>query len=167
MTAVTQLRSKRFNGYLRTALPSELDTIVDSVVNEYRLAQPPARERTLNELGERSAGVLTVYGERMAAIAVRMESPEPLKRGLIGVGMGVGVLMEPYDTLISLAAINHSAQLLGTSLAGLTADLAQALPPAARSVFEDFAARSDRDKSLHAMRLGTTGSGPTFRYVPA
>ncbi|MEV6553603.1 hypothetical protein AB0M57_33620 [Streptomyces sp. NPDC051597] len=167
VAAVRNLRDKRFNGYLGVALPHDLDTIVEEVVIDYLNSSHERRTSVLNETNPRAAGVLSVYGERMAAIAVRSSSQTPLERGLVAMGMAQGRLEYSHDNLIVLAAVNHSALAIGSSLSQLITVVADALPAAALSSFLAFAGRTERDKALTAMRLGTSGSGPTLRYVSA
>ncbi len=121
----------------------------------------------IGELDQRAAGVLSVYGERMAAIAVRTRSPDPLRRGTVAMGMADGLLEDARANLIVLAAVNHSAIMIGTSLSRLIDEVADDLPEPAAAGFRAFANRSERDKSLQAMGLGTVGTEDRFRYTSA
>jgi hypothetical protein len=87
MNITARLTGKQFNGYLRLRLPHELDDVVNQVVAAYRSATPAERQAIVSDMQPRAAGVLSAYGERMAAIAVRSQSVEPLQRGLVAMGM--------------------------------------------------------------------------------
>lgn len=76
-------------------------------------------------------------------------------------------LEDPRGNLYPLAAINHSATLLGTDLGQVIDRVATVLPDPAVQALRDFASRAERDKSLRAMRLGTAGQGAEFRYISA
>ncbi len=165
MGSVFVLLDKRFNGYRVIRLPDERDDVVTSVVEGYCQADAATRQRMLDDLAPRAAGVLSVYGERMAAIAVRTGSTLPLQRGLIGMGMANDRLEDHRNNLIVLAAVNHRATLLGTTLDEQVTAVARFLPASAEAGFRAFAGRAERDKSLSAMALATYGSGPDFRYV--
>ena len=160
-----QLAGKRFNGYLATRLPHELDAVVASAVAEYRAASPSARREMAENLQPRAAGVLSAYGQRMAAVAVRTGAVEPLRDGLVAMGVAEARLSDARDNLIVLAAVNHSAELLGTDLATLVDEIADEVPAAASAGFRDFAARQPQHKSLKSMGLRIWGQGESFLYV--
>ena len=112
----------------------------------------------------RSAGVLCTYAERLAAIAVRASSVEPLHDGLVAVAMAVEALDDYRDHLYPLAAVNHSAAMLGTTFSALVNTVADELPPAALTRLRAFNEREERDRSLQAFGLRTDGSGDEVRY---
>ena len=165
MNLIAPLSGKQFDGYLRRRLPHELDGIVGSIVDAYRQGLPPLRMEMLGDMSARAAGVLSAYGERMAAIAVRNRSEEVLSQGLVAIGIADTALDDPRNNLLVLAVVNHSASMLGTDLERLLDGVAADLPRSALVNFRAFAARAATDKSLSAMGLGTSGSGETFRYV--
>ncbi|MFE6022748.1 hypothetical protein ACFQ6O_40590 [Streptomyces sp. NPDC056441] len=161
------LEGKRFNGYLRIKLPHELDEIVESVVAGYMQAAPSSRHEILGTVSTRAAGVLSAYGERMAAVGVRTGSEAPLGRALVAMGMADGNLEDSRDNLIVLAAVNHSAAVIESSLDQILAKVAQFIPDPALVNFQAFARREESDKSLWSMGLGVVGAGASFRYVSA
>jgi hypothetical protein len=161
------LTGREFNGYLRIRIPHELDNKVRQLVQSFRAASAQARGELISALSPRAASVLSAFGERMAAVAVRTRSPEHLRLGLVGMGLADARLEDPRMNLRILAAVNHSAEEIGTSLVELLNEVASDLPPEALKTFLLFTQRSDRDKSLSAMGLGTWGSGEDFQYVSA
>ena len=167
MTALSRLGGKQFNGYLKIKLPHDLDAVVDSAVDAYRGEDASRRQQMIDETTLGVAGVLSAYGQRMAAVAVRAQSPVVLERALLAVGIAQGRLQDPRDNLYPLAAINHSATLLGTDLGQVIDRVATLLPAPAVQALRAFASRAERDKSLRAMGLGTAGQGAEFRYVSA
>jgi hypothetical protein len=164
MNIAARLTGKQFNGYLRIRLPHELDVVVDQVVAAYRSATPAVRQAIVSDLHPRAAGVLSAYGERMAAIAVRSQSVEPLQRGLVAMGVADRRLEHYRTNLYVLAAVNHSAVAIGSDLPNVIDSIAPDLPEAALARFRRFTERSERDKSLQAFGLGVVGAGGTFRY---
>ncbi|MER5266104.1 hypothetical protein ABTZ99_28855 [Actinosynnema sp. NPDC002837] len=158
------LLDRRFNGYLGIKLSHELDDVVESVVAGYLDATPAARQEILDAIRPRAAGVLCVFGQRMATMAVRTDSTVPLYRGLIGMGMAERTLDDPRNSLFVLAAVNHSATTLGTSITRVATDLRRYLPEPAFEKFLAFDRRDERDKSLPAFAMAAYGSGAEFRY---
>ncbi|MFF3967867.1 hypothetical protein ACFYZI_40725 [Streptomyces griseorubiginosus] len=161
---LSRLRDKRFNGYLRIRLPHELDTEVETIVAAYMQASTPVRQRMTDSIDGRTAGVFSAYGQRMASTAVRAQSVEPLKRGLVSVSLAEGRLNQPYDNLFVLAALNDAAIVIGSTLKTVLADVARVLPQTGLTAIQKFDQRQDRDKTLESMGLRTTGSGQTFLY---
>lgn len=168
MGAIRQLDGKQFNGYLGIRIPHELDDVVTSIVDAYWHGSPDARKAMLDQMGPRSAGVLSAYGQRMATVAVRTRSEEWLRRGLVGMGMAAP-LLEQLDgnqsNLIVLGAVNHAAETLGHDLGGLIDRVAPVLPETALAHFRGFAGQDPRRKRLAAMGLRTVGTGDEFRYA--
>jgi hypothetical protein len=164
MNITARLTGKQFNGYLRLRLPHELDDVVNQVVAAYRSATLAERQAIVSDMQPRAASVLSAYGERMAAIAVRSQSVEPLQRGLVAMGMAEGRLEDNRTNLYVLAAVNHSAVTIGSDLTTVIDGIASELPEAALAGFRRFTERSERDKSLQAFGLGVVGTGGTFKY---
>jgi hypothetical protein len=117
-----------------------------------------------DEMDSDIAEVLSAYGERMAAMAVRQRSAEPLRRGLVAMGLADALLKDSRVNLIVLAAVNHSATTIGTELSRMIEEVAPDLPESASAKFRAFTKRSERDKSLQSMGLGAQGAGESFRY---
>ncbi|MGW1029997.1 hypothetical protein ACWD4J_41160 [Streptomyces sp. NPDC002577] len=163
--ALSRLQGSRFRGYLKVRLPHDLDAEVTSVITAYMSSSERARQETITRVGSRVAAVLSAYGQRMASMAVRTNSVEVLRRGVVAVGLAEGRLEDPRDNLFVLAAVNDGASLIGTSLGRLIADVANRLPPSALPGLREFDEREESGKSLQAMGLRGVGSGPTFLYV--
>ena len=161
------LNNRDFNGYLRRRIPHDLDKTVEEFVQAFRSARPQGRQELISGLTPRAAGVLSSFGERMAAVAVRTRSIGYLRLGLVAVGLAEGRLDDPRTNLVVLAAIHHSATEIGSSLADLIDDVAVDLSGQAVATFRAFAQRDNYDKSLRVMGLGTAGQGEDFRYISA
>jgi hypothetical protein len=165
--SLSRLDGKQFNGYRVVRLPHALDAVVESVVTAYVDGSAPVRRRMSETASPRAASALIAYGERMAAVAVRTQSQQPLRRALVAMGLAYGRLDDQRDTLYPLVAVNHSAGLLDTELSRLIDAVADYLPDAAVTAFRAFVNRDEADKSLRCMGLGTTGSNADFRYISA
>ncbi|MER7172874.1 hypothetical protein [Streptomyces mesophilus] len=159
------LEDKRFNGYLKIALPHALDAQVHRYIRSYLSGSAEHRAWMLNRLRPRAGSVLCVYGQRMAAMAVREESRDALNKGLVAVAIGAGRSEYEHDELYPLVALHHSAILLEVSLQRALEQIAYLLPSQGTQQIQCFLDRSDEDKSLEGMRLATEGQGDSFRYV--
>lgn len=162
--SVAILKDKRFDGYLRYVIPHDLDAAIDVVIQSYMQSSAPVRQKAIDDLNDRSASVLSVYGQRMASTAVRAGSIDPLHRGVVAVGMAEERLSDARENLYPLAAINDGASLVGTSLRELITDASAFLPLTAVDRLRAFDQRQEQDKSLEAMGMRRTGSGQKFLY---
>lgn len=153
-----RFQDRRFNGYLGVRLPHELDNEVDAFVTAYMSSPEPL------DLGRRTAGVLSAYGQRMASVAVRTRSPEPLRRGLVAIGLAEAHLEDPRNNMYGLAALHDGASLIGTPLTALIAEVSPLLPPSGVAALRAFDRSQDRDKTIEAMGIRRTGEGETFLY---
>lgn len=165
MASATRLRDREFNGYLRRRIPHALDGTVTAVVEGYRSGTPAMREQLLQTVDRKAAGVLSAFGERMAAVAVRSRSADPLILGLTAAGIADPALADRRDNLRVLAALNDAAGRVGRSLVDLVNTVRADIPGSAYDEFLRFCGRSPRDKSLAAMGMGASGSGDNFSYV--
>ncbi|MFB6560287.1 hypothetical protein ACFCYH_15605 [Streptomyces sp. NPDC056400] len=164
---MSKLDDRRFNGYLKIRLPHELDSVVDSFIDAYQSATRKGRQELVGSVSPRAAAVLSSFGQRMAAQAVRSGSEKPLERAVVAIAIAEQRLLDPRENLIVLAAMNHSAELLNSSLPQIVARMAGTIPPRITAGLEEFCQRDEHDKSLKSMGLGASGSGGTFLYVSA
>jgi hypothetical protein len=164
MTLVSRLNDKQFNGHRVRVIPHPLDEVIIQVIDTYRGASKAQRQAMLEEVTQRSGGVLCASAERLAAMAVRANSVAPLYQALVAIGIGDEALEDYRDHLFSLTAVDHSAGLLSTTLSALIDTVANELPPAGLTCLHMFNRRQPRDRSLQAFGLRTEGEGPEFRY---
>ena len=165
MRVSDRLLDRRFNGYRGTAIPNELDLIVQSVVDAYKQATPEVRSDMIGLIGPRPAARLSIYGERMAAVAVRTCSVAPLHSGLTAMALAESRLEDWRDNIYCLAAVNHAAEAIGVSPVMIVDDLSSLFSSEILDHFRNFFAQEPRNKSLKAMGMSTHGSGSDFRYA--
>jgi hypothetical protein len=158
------LTSDHFSGYLRQPIPSPADEVVRQVVQSYLAAAPDSRAAVVSQLDEEASQVLNAFAQREATRAVRSSSLQPIRLGLVAVGMGLpgGDFRE---TQTALALLDHSARLLGSDLDALIEDISALLPPPAHRPFADFLRRDDRHSLLRPMGYAAQGAGSQFAYV--
>jgi hypothetical protein len=161
---VARLDDKQFNGYRLRRIPHPIGDVVAGVVGAYRDGSPAERQAILSEMTAKPAAVLCAAAERLAGTAVRTGSVDPLRQALVAVGMAIEALDDDRDHLYPCAATDHSAALLGTSLAPLVNSVADVLPPGALAKLRAFDECDLRDRSLQAFGLRTDGDGDNFRY---
>ncbi|MFC1437637.1 hypothetical protein ABUW04_05140 [Streptacidiphilus sp. N1-10] len=164
MSFSNRLMDKRFNGYRMMPIPNELDKIVQSVVHAYRNGTPHEREIMIGQIKARSAMRLAIYGERMAAVAVRTTTVAPLRDGLTALALAVTRIEDFREFLLLLTPVGHAADTIGVAPLSLVEDLKPLFPESALQLMHDFLAKAPQDRSLKSMGLKTRGTGNDFRY---
>ncbi len=108
---LARLGGDRFNGYLDHPIPSDTDEDVRAVVNAYLNADSRGREAILECDVERRAGLIEIFAECLAVLAVRMQSVEPIRLALVAMGMAIP--QEDFrHVLKGLAKLDYSAHYL-------------------------------------------------------
>jgi hypothetical protein len=151
--------------YLLSPIPHPSDGVADAVVAAYRRASSPRRREMETRIDHRTAQILCIRGERLAAEAVRGASPEPLRRALVALGLAQLGLLDHRTNLVPMAAVDNSANMVGVSLSMLLDEVSGDLPEPAVVALRAFDGRKERNRSLRAMGLRTDGAGETFRYA--
>jgi hypothetical protein len=163
---VSRLSGDRYNGYVDQPIPSVIDEDAYSVVQAYLKADPQGRaalvQHTIGEPWE----VLEIFAQRQAVVAVRTGSLEPIRLGLVAVGMAVPHGDYRY-VLNALSKLDYSARLLGEDLADVFKDVGPILPEESTSFIGEFLTAEDRrdDMLLKGMGYAPKGSGQEFTYV--
>lgn len=159
-----RLSDKQFDGHRLRRIPHPLDDVIGGAIDAFRKATPSQRRAMLAGMAPRPAGVLCCFAERLAAVAVRTRSIEPLHRALVAVAIAVVALEDDRDHLCALAAVHHSAVMLGITFTTLVDSVARELPGVGLARLQDFGRREEQDRSLQAFGLRTEGEGESFRY---
>src|SRR3982751_6117934 len=77
-------------GYYRSRIPCPEDERGARVVRAFSESSPGRQAVFREAIDGVRAGLLLVFSERMAALAVRMESGEPVVQGLLAAALGPG-----------------------------------------------------------------------------
>src|SRR3954453_10853223 len=97
--------------YYRARIPCREDEQVARVVRAFSEASPGRQAVFREAIDGMRAGLLLVFSERVAALAVRLESSEPLVQGLIAASLAQEG--DPREALAVPALHRRSAELLG------------------------------------------------------
>jgi hypothetical protein len=113
-------------GYYRSRIPCPDDERVARVARAFAESSPGRQAVFREAVDGARAGLLLVFSERMAALAVRMESGEPIVQGLVAASLAQEG--DPREALAVPALHRRSAEILGLDTVRL---------------FDDAAARTD------------------------
>jgi hypothetical protein len=98
-------------GYYRSRIPCPDDEAVARVVRAFSESSPGRQAVFRDAVDGVRAGLLLVFSERMAALAVRMESGEAIVQGLVAAS--VAQEGDPREALVVPALHRRSAEILG------------------------------------------------------
>jgi RNA binding exosome subunit len=120
--ALSDFRKMNFTGYRLWTLPNETDEKISRIIDLFMSmnAEEKSHARKLIK-GRRISSILLAYSERMAILAVRIKSKEPLARGLFA------HILEDFksddrENLLVLSLIRHSANKIGVNVREIIAE---------------------------------------------
>lgn len=103
--------------YYRSRIPCAEDEQIARVVRAFSEASPGRQAVFREAIDGARAGLLLVFSERMAALAVRMESGEPAVQGLVAASLAQEG--DPREALSVPALHRRSAEILGLDISRL------------------------------------------------
>jgi hypothetical protein len=98
-------------GYYRSRIPCSADSEIARVINRFTESTPREQAAFRAGIDRSRAGLLQVWSERVASLAVRLDSPSPLVLGLVGLSLAQGE--EDYDALLIAPLHRRSAEKVG------------------------------------------------------
>jgi hypothetical protein len=99
------------DGYYRSRIPCREDEQVARVVRAFTEASPGRQAVFRESIDGARAGLLLVFSERLAALAVRLGSSAPLVQGLVGASLAQEG--DPREALLVPPLHRRSAEILG------------------------------------------------------
>jgi hypothetical protein len=111
-TELSRLELPGDGGYYRSRIPCAEDSEIARAVNAFAEATPREQAAFRAGIDRSRAGLLQVWSERIAALAVRLDSPRPLVIGLVGLSLAQAD--EPdHEALLVAPLHRRSAEKLG------------------------------------------------------
>jgi hypothetical protein len=154
----------RYAGYLQRDLPDPLDLVLGRVVERFADGDAETRAAILETQTLDAARALSVYGERMASLAVHEDSTGMLLRGLVAVGLAAA--REYHKELIVLLPLfDRSARKLTIDPDALFDAAAEILGEASPEWLSRFPERSEAERDLAGMRYEERPSDKGLLYA--
>lgn len=153
------LELDRNHGYGPRPIPSDRDSEIETVVR--RGLSPEGYGELRSGVRPEHQAVLRAYAERMASLAVRRQSAEPLGAALVALALG-GLDDGSREALLILPLIYRSAELLGEDPAALFRQAAVRVGETAAGELGRFLGRDDR--SIRSMGYVEGADEDGFRY---
>lgn len=99
--------------YFQQPIPSEIDFLLDDVVQKIIKTNPERRAEFQSLLAEHSRSLFGIYGHRAATRAQREDQPDLLNQGMAAAVFANYVIPNTRCLEISLAVYHHAARKLG------------------------------------------------------
>jgi hypothetical protein len=136
--------------YFWGPLPAPFDETVAALVDAYIGGDEDEKAAIVDGLDTDKAWTLSAYAERAASLAVHGQSPEPLVRGLVAIGLAAARLYHK-ELLLLLPLFWRSAERLGVDGELLFKSSADLLGDDAPSWLRAFPDREPGNRTLEVM----------------
>jgi hypothetical protein len=148
--------------YFKQPISSELDEKISSYIAELISLERGQLEAFLEKIADDNARVLGLYAERMATLAVRSNSVEPIINGLVAL-LIYARTEDPRDVLLVLSLLHDAAIKTAGSARKIFDEVGSVIGGV--ELLNGFLNRSDEDKSIGAMGYEESKSEEGFLYV--
>ena len=108
---LARLQAPGGGGYYRSRIPCAQDSEIARAVSAFAGATPREQAAFRAGIDRTRAGLLQVWSERIAALAVRLDSSRPLVVGLVGLSLAQGD--DDHEALLVAPLHRRSAEILG------------------------------------------------------
>jgi len=162
--SMRQLNPTRLAGWGASRMPNEIDDEITDVIKGY-LELDDGEKRKVRESVERDQKfVFLAFAERMASLAIRLRSQEPLMIAMMAMFLQIGT-GDVREDILRLTLIHAAAQKLGIDPRCVFLESARQFGLDDTSGLEAFLKRSDEDKSLDSMGYVEGADEDGFRFV--
>jgi len=110
-TELSRLQAPGGGGYYRSRIPCAEDSEIARAINAFTESTPREQAAFRSGIDRTRAGLLQVWSERIAALAVRLDSPKPLVLGLVGLSLAQAD--DDHEALLVAPLHRRSAEKLG------------------------------------------------------
>jgi hypothetical protein len=150
------------SAYFKQAIPSAIDEEIGDVLVRLSSCDEDELASVAGGIAGAHARVLSLFAERMASLAVRKNSPDPIRRGLAAL-MIVARTADVREVLLVLSLLHDAAMKVTGSAKELFADVGALFGGA--EFLNGFLKRSDEDKRIQVMGYEESETEDGFLYV--
>ena len=156
------LERARGSDYYKQAIPSDIDAAIGEALARLSSCDDADRALVVEGIAGDHARVLKLFAERMASLAVRRNSPEPVRKGLAALSI-VTRTEDEREVLLVLSLLHDAAMKVSGSAKEIFAEGGAVLGGA--KLLNGFLRRSDADKHIKAMGYEESETEDGFLYV--
>jgi hypothetical protein len=149
-------------GYYESRIPSPSDSEIARAVNAFTEAGPHDQAQFRAALDAGRSGLLQAWSERIAALAVRLDSERPLVLGLVGLSLAAGE--DAHEAALVAPLHRRSAEKLGIDATLIFDDAAAATDPDGAAWLEEM---RDSDEQPEDAGYVEDADADGFRYQRA
>ena len=150
------------SAYYQQAIPSEVDERISNILASLSTSDSVGLELIADGVAGDEARVLGLFAERMASLAVRENSIEPVKQGLLALLLYART-EDPRDVLLVLSLLHDAVIKTSGTPKSVFAEISSIIGDA--GFLNDFLNRSDEDKSIDSMGYKESKNEEGFLYV--
>ena len=162
--AAKALKADDHPSYLSQPIPSNLDQQILSLIDKFLQAIPLQQAMMKAKFNNSHSFTFIVFGERMAALAVRKRSRDPLFKGLVSLAFE-DAKFDVRENILVMAPLYHSAVKIGVDPKPLFQSAATyATDEELKASMFKFPDRAESDRSLDAMDYVESMAPDGFRY---
>ncbi len=167
MTSIKNILNALLKGaleseYYQQPIPSEVDEGINNILASLSTSDLAGRELIADGVAGDEARVLGLFAERMASLAVRENSIEPVKQGLLALLLYART-EDPRDVLLVLSLLHDAVIKTSGTPKSIFAEASSIIGDA--GYLNDFLNRSNEDKSIDAMGYKESKNEEGFLYV--
>ena len=159
-TELSRLELPGGGGYYRSRIPCAEDSEIARAINAFSESTPREQAAFRAGIDRSRAGLLQVWSERIAALAVRLDSPKPLVLGLVGLSLAQAD--DEHEALLVAPLHRRSAEKLGVDAGRIFDEAAGPHRPRGRAL-AGRAARLRRPARGRGLRRGRRRRGLPLR----
>ncbi len=150
------------SAYHQQAIPSAIDEEIGDVLVRLSSCDEDELASVADGIAGERGRVLSLFAERMASLAVRKNSPDPIGKGLAAL-LIVARSEDVREILLVLSLLHDAAMKVRGSAKALFAEAASKFGQA--ELLDSFLLRSDAAKRIEAMGYKESDTGDGFLYV--
>jgi hypothetical protein len=161
---LAKIDESRVRDYALGPIPSPLDGELADLLRRYRVSTKGGRERMSAQVDSAHSYGLLAFAERMAALAVRERSKEPIRDGLLAIAFE-GFRIDEREDILVMSLLDHGARKIKANATELFDEAAKNAPPEVARALREFAKRPAALRDIGTMGYRESDDGDGFRYV--
>jgi hypothetical protein len=164
LESIRQLNTARLAGWGASRIPTEIDDEITDLVKRYLELDDEDKKTVRLSVKRDQKFVFLAFAERMASLAIRLKSREPLMLAMMAMFLQIGI-GDVREDIIRLSLVHAAAEKLEIDPRSVFMESAQQFGLDDTSGLEAFLGRSDEDKSIKSMGYTEGLDQDGFRFV--
>ena len=164
LESIRTLNTTRLAGWGASRIPNEIDDEITSILKAYLELDDGGKTKVRQEVRHDQKFVFLAFAERMASLAIRLKSQEPLMMAMMALFLQIGT-GDVREDILRLTLVYAATHKLGIDPRFLFLESARQFGLHNTSGLEAFLERSDEDKSIDSMGYAEGEDDDGFRFV--